>query len=389
MNITKFLNFFIENNKTETISYGMERSTFNSGIQFSKICEATLQYGKYDQFNLVQTGLPRKSKDDQKITYCKSFNQALDNLQCIFNYEIAKHILYRINSKHILTNIKNKIRKSDKFIVSDLKKWFNLWFRIYNCSHYSIDPEKADFFASEVMKLPFYIKHPTVHISGIISGITSDLKSLDNIKADSINVIMEIKEISITLLDLILDCSIITNKNIVIDSISDLIIDDMDLFDIGYRGSFLKISEEYYKLKPDHSELIDTYMLSSILSELTQKILNYHVQLLDDIKELHPDFNVQFTQKFQTDLINVLFDFYIYLGIEISKEHNLLKCFEQSTRIHFRTLYTSIISILPKGVTYSDSQITLIHYALLTSNEIAKGIMSIPDILNDNKTEDA
>ena len=131
MDITKFLNFFIVNNQTEIIKYGIEKSQFNSGIPFSKICLEILQHSKYDQFNLAQTGLPRKSKDDQKITYCKSFNQALDNLQCIFNYEIVKHILFRINAKSILLKILLTIKQTDQFKILDLKNWFNLWFRIW------------------------------------------------------------------------------------------------------------------------------------------------------------------------------------------------------------------------------------------------------------------
>lgn len=386
MDITKFLNFFIVNNGTEIVKYGIEKSQFNSGVPFSKICLEILQHSKYDQFNLAQTGLPRKPKDDQKITYCKSFNQALDNLQCIFNYEIVKHILFRINSRPTLLKILYTIKQTEQFKLNDLRNWFNLWFRLYNSSGYTIDPNKSEQFTETIKASLFYTKHPTTNINGVITNIMNDLNNLEN---QSINTVMDVKETSVKLLKLILDCSIINNKHIIVDSISNLIIDNMNEFDIGYRGSYLKILLNYYLLNPDHTQVTETYMLSPILSELSQKILNYHVTLLDSLKVIHPEFEIEFTDKFQSELINVLFDFYIYLGIEITKEHNLLKCFEQSTRIHFRTLYTSLVSILPKGVTYLDSQVTLLHYALLTSEDIKKGISLIPEIMSEiNKAEE-
>ena len=50
----------------------------------------------------MQTGFARDGKIKEKITFSKSFDQAIDNLQCLFNYELSRNILYRINSINIL-----------------------------------------------------------------------------------------------------------------------------------------------------------------------------------------------------------------------------------------------------------------------------------------------
>lgn len=394
VDIESFLKYHMMNNRFDVIKYGIEKSEFNPGIPFHTICQAMLERREYSLFNLSLTGLPRKYNNKQKITFDKSFDLVVDNIQAIFNYELAKYLLFRINSGVLLNRIINKIA-TDGVQLGNVKQYFKLWLTIYNKYNYRLDnsPGKIDEFMRKIEETPFYQKHNIVRgsVPSILSGILDDLNELEG---KDLSTIVEIKEVSLKILKLVMEYSAPSSNNITIDSIDDLIIDSdqnvrLNEFDVGYQGSFLKLWRDYYLSNPNNSKIIKDYKLETMINELTARLFDYYVNLILTFKRLHPEYEIEFTQKFIIEMMNVIIDFYIHLGMEMAEEHAENKCFAQSSKMHFKTLFVSLKKIIPKNETFDESQLLVIHYALLTSEKLNKAYEDIKSgkINNDNDDE--
>ena len=214
------------------------------------------------------------------------------------------------------------------------------------------------------------------------------MKDLEQIDDKNLLMVIEIKEESINILKLILNFSCKINKNITINSIDDLIIDNLNEFDIGYQGSFLKIWKKYYESNPKNDEIIIKYDLKFVLDELVQRISDYFTQLLIKIKSMYPDCEIEFTCNFLNEIINIIFDFYIHLGIEMAEEYAINKCFGQSSKMHFKTLFVSLKRLIVKNENFNDSQLLLMHYTLLTSEKLIKFISEPVKVDNDDKEDE-
>jgi hypothetical protein len=375
VDIESFLKYYMNNNRYSSIKYGIEKSEFNPGVPFHSICQAMLERREYSLFNLSLTGLPRKYNNKQKITFDKSFDLVVDNIQAIFNYELSKYLLFNINSDALLNRIIDKI-SSDDLQLKNIKQYFKLWRIIYNKYKYKLDENKLDEFIQKIEQTPFYEKHNIVKgsISNILSGIIDDLNDLDN---KVLSTVIEIKEVSLNILKLIMEYSIKSSNNITIDDIDDLIIDDLNEFDIGYQGSFLKLWKNYYLSNPNNLKIIKEYKLEALINELSQKMFDYYVNLILMFKRIHPTYEIEFTQKFIVEMLNIIIDFYIHLGMEMAEEHAENKCFAQSSKMHFKTLFVSLKRIIPKNEIFNESQLLLIHYTLLTSEKLNKAYEDI------------
>jgi hypothetical protein len=231
---------------------------------------------------------------------------------------------------------------------------------------------KTNEFNNEFIQTRFYSKHNNTNIQSIISCLNNDLDEIDD--KNFLMKMIEIKEESLRILRLILKYSHKVNNIIVVNNIDDLIIDNLNEFDIGYQGSFLKAWERYYQSNPKNDEIIKQYDLEATLNELIQRILDYYTRLVLKIKEQHPNYEIEFTRNFLIQMINIIFDFYIHLGIEMAEEYSINKCFGQSSKMHFKTLFVSIKRLLVKNETFNPSQLMLIHYTLLTSEKLIKFI---------------
>ena len=370
--IESFLKYYIQNNRYDIIRYGIEKSEFNPNIPFHEICQAMLEKRDYPTYNLSLTGLPRKSNKKQKITFDKSFDLVVDNLQAIFNYEMTKYLLFRINSDALLNRIMNKI-SNEGLKVGTMKRYFRLWLTIYNKYNYKIRSDEIDKFMKEIEQTPFYQKHDLKlrngSVSLILSGIIDDLNGLDD---NILSIVVEVKEVSLNVLKIIMKYSSKSSMNININSIDDLIIDDLNEFDIGYQGSFLKIWKAYYLTNPDNMKIIKEYKLEGTINTLSTKLFDYYVNLILMFKNIHPDYEIEFTQEFIIEMLNIIIDFYIHLGQRMAKEHARNKCFGQSSKMHFKTLFTSICDIIPKNIEFDDSQLLFIHYTILTGEKLVK-----------------
>ena len=325
----------------------------------------------YSLYNVTLTGLPRKYNNKQKITFDKSFNILIDNLQVLFNFEISKYILFKIHSDVLLNRIINTLSQ-DNLNINVFKQYFNLWFVIYNKFSYIIDKNKIEAFNEEIKKTQFYSKHSNMNLQYIITNLIKDLDQIDN---KNLLMLIEIKEESLKILKLILKYSCKINKNIIVNGIDDLVIDNLNEFDIGYRGSFLKIWKKYYESNPKNNEIIKKYDLKLILEELVQRMSDYYTQLLIKIKSKYPDYEIEFTRNFLSEIINIMFDFYIHLGMEMAEEYAINKCFGQSSKMHFKTLFVSLKRLIVKNESFNESQLLLMHYTLLTSEKLIKFIV--------------
>ena len=377
VDIESFLRYHIINNRFDIIKYGIEKSEFNPGIPFHMICQAMLERREYALFNLTLTGLPRKYNNKQKITFDKSFDLVVDNIQSIFHYELSKYLLFNINSDALLNRIINKIA-NDNIQLKNMKQYFNLWLKVYNKYNYKLtnDPVKLEEFMNKIKQTPFYEKHNIVKgsISSILSGIVDDLNELDD---KVLSTIVEIKEVSLNILKLVMEYSSKMSNNITINSIDDLIIDDLNEFDVGYQKSFLKIWRNYYLSNPYNEDIIERYKLEPIINDLSKRLVDYYINLMVMFKKLHPNHEIEFTQQFIVEMLNVIVDFYIHLGMEMAEEHAENKCFAQSSKMHFKTLFVSLKRIKPKNETFDESQLLLIHYILLTGEKLIKAYEDI------------
>ena len=358
-----FFDFYSRNKKHDIIRYGFEKSEFNGGVEFNKICQSILERRSYLMYSLDLSGLPRKFSGRPKITYDKSFNVLTDNLQTIPNYELAKYVLFRINSDHLLQRIRMAITE-DGLMRQTMIRYFKLFLMLYNRFGYKV--VKGDMFRAKIRSNPFYQKHETDIISGVINGINTDLETLND---KSSGTVAEIRETLLSVLDIIIMCSD-KSRTITINNLNDLILNDLQEFDVGYEGSFMQLWKNYCTSGSDTTELIREYGLKNLLNELFIKIDENFVRTINQLKELHPEYDIVFSDDFKNEFTNILFDFYIHLGLKISEEHAMNKCFGQSSKIHFKTLYTSITQLLKKGDEYNDTQLLVLHYALLSSDKL-------------------
>ena len=399
VDIESFLKYYIQNNHYDIIKYGMEKSEFNPNIPFHTICQIMLERREYSLFNLSLTGLPRKYNKKQKITFDKSFDLVVDNIQSIFNYELAKYILFQINSDSLLNRIINKI-SIDGLQLSTLKQYFKLWITIYNKYNYKIrnnDDNIIKEFINKIEQTPFCKKHSisfsnsNLNISSgkILSGIMDDLNELDD---KILSTVIEVKEVSLNILKILMEYSTKSSYYINVNSLDDLIIDDLNEFDIGYQGSFLKLWKKYYLSNPNNMKIINDYKLETVINTLSTKLCEYYINLILSIKKIYSNYEIEFTQNFIVEMLNIIIDFYIHLGMEMAEEHAENKCFGQSSKMHFKTLFVSLKHIVPKNETFNESQLLLLHYTILTSEKLAKvyediktGKINIPD---QNETEE-
>jgi len=373
VDISILFDFYDKNNKMDIIKYGIEKSEFNNCIPFNKICQAMLEKRTYMLYNLELTGMPRKYNNKKKITFDKSFDVFIDNLQFLFSYEISKYLLFRINSKYLLERIRNELMKNG-FEVEDMIKYFKLFFKLYNKFNYKI--KNQDEFENEILQTKFYQKHNILNINAITSNMLNDLNEINN--SNILNTVIEVRDVSVEVLNIIMKYSE-TSKNITINSLEDLIssVEDLGKFDIGYEGSFLRHFKKYYNLDTDNDKIIDEYNIGNIIDEIIGSIENMFVVILRKIKNIHPDYSIELTRDFKVEIIEIMFDFFIHLGIEIAEEHSVNKCFNQSSKIHFKIIYTCLKRLLVKNDKYTDSQLLVLHYILLSSNKIEKMIEDI------------
>lgn len=380
MDSRKFFEHFNSNDKLGIIKNGFQFSDFNPppNIKIYEIVRSVINNYGYELLRCQQNGIPldKNLNVEKKMSYCTGFDILISNLLGIYGYEFCKYILFKINFKNVLNNyIKIIEEKSVNFNTLQLylenfvKLYMSMKIRIIN----------FDKFEEDYLKTVFGNKHRSTDISEIFREMFSDIQRQ---YSDIIN----FEEIKLAILDVlrIVIKHAITTK-ITINTLDDLIVNfgNIDI-DIGYRDSFLRIAEIMYKNGNCPDDILIEYDLKNKINQFVKNIEQWLNNLIDNIAKLYPTIKLNVDPGLLTYVSEILIDWFINLSINIATLYNITINFEKASRIHFKTIYNAIIINTPKYIYYNPSQLTLIHYALLSKNSITK-TLTLLNKSNDKK----
>ena len=365
MDCESFINYFIQNNKLYSIKYGLQQSEFATNIDIHLIIKNILSNYNYSIINCQQSGIPSdKNTCSKKLSYCTNFELLIDNLVIIFGYEFCKYLMYRINVKYLLQKIINQFDNIEINSYEGILDLIKLFIRIYNFTKMQLIHDK---FYPEFEKTIFYKYHGK---NDIFDNLIKDV----SVKSNCVSEFLETKDITKNILNLINNHSEVSSKTIEINNLNDLVF-KIDFLEIGYDGSFYEIANDLYNINPNNEELIVKYNLKTIISQNIIPNFNvYYDKLVKMISEKYPDYTINLNKDFKEQLINIVIDYFICFGINIAEYYNIIMNFEKTCRIHFKTIYHSILMCKVKYTDYTPSQKTLIHYSLLSSVSLLKSI---------------
>ena len=411
MDVKAFFKYFIVNESVMFISNSLSHSEFNAKTELNIICEMIFEYMP-DIIQISQLGLQRASYKSvsRDLSTPKQIIEGINNIQTIFNFEMVKHVLYRINVITILTqlisNMNNrvilkdetqntKVKSIDKpnydeidskeLSLVDWIKQVKVFIKLYRQCKCIISSVKE--FESKFQLTEFYNKYPSCNINDIIDNIESDISSIESDvltdKSGSENLdpilVFEIKNTITQVLSLIINHSISTEINIEVNDIDELIIDNLDTLDICYDGSFIKLWHRYYLMDPNYKMYIEKYKLRSLINRLNIKMMDYFTSLTCMLRDVFPDYQVTFTTTFTDIYVKIIYDLIIHLAVNLLEEKYYDCCINQNNKVSFRQLLTAILRLKPKNGSYTQSQITFLHYSLLDNQTLFKGLSNIKE----------
>lgn len=369
MNVDNFFNYFLD--KQSIIKDGIQSTEFNNDIPFDKIVKKVIDLYEFRLSQCQQSGIPiGKGAESKKKSFCIDFDKRCNNLMTIFNFEIVKYLLYKINSKTMLTKLLNEI-KDDKNINSNnhttFKSNIRLWIRIFNSSKLTILPE----FITWIKETKFYNYHKSIVVNDIFKDILADIKKVNNNleHIDLRNTIIEIFE-------KIIEFSKI-QQTIEINNFDDLIV-NVEHLDVVYEGSFLKRAKDLHESNPLTNkyivDFINRYDIGKeIESEIKPALMEKNfIILINHIKRIYPDIEIVLTQEFIENITDILIDFFISLIDRILVVYENIAMFDHAFRFHFKTIIMALQFNLTKYEHFKQSQLVLLHYALLLPSDIEK-----------------
>jgi hypothetical protein len=384
MNSRKFFTHFIENDKTDIIKNGFQQSQFNcSSIKISDIIKTILLKYEYGDLGCQQNGMPADKSliESKKMSYCTNFDIIIDNILGLFGYEFCKYILFKINGTILLNKYLNII-KTECNNYSSFEEMLHNFITIFTSMNFKIKDQRK--FEADCKQTSFYLKHNTILINEIFKGINKDIFTERN------NIINfnEIKNGSLEILHVIID-NVCTEK-VVINTLNELIIEfgNMDV-DVGYSGSFIQIATKLYENTPFTDEVLSKYELKTKINQSYFQNLNqWFKNMIERILKLYPNITLIIDDGLINYLINIIVDYFIYLGHNMAILYNITLGFEKASRIHFKTIYNAIMITISKYDDYTPSQKTILHYVLLNRNNIQKSIEMIDSEINPNEKHD-
>ena len=368
MNCKKFLEYFIKENKLHIIQNGFQYSCFNpENIKIYDIIRTIIDSYEYQNLKCQQNGIPtdKKMKEKQKKSYCTNFDVVINNLLGIYGFEISKYILFRLNFKHVLDKFITLIENTANDF-NTLENYLMKFIEFYSKMNIKFsDPEK---FNNEYNQTMFGKLHTNSNIQEIFNEMKKDIHKENS----NITSLIEIKSAILEVLKLIIKHIHVTS--LIINTIDDLIIDLKIDIDIGYEGSFLKLVHKLYEEGSYTDEILIQYNLKQKIHPILHLMEQWMHNLIEKIINLYPTVKFKINDCLITYLSHIILDWFIVCSINIAIILNVNKNFEKTSRIHFKTIYNAIIMSLPKYNSYTKSQLTLIHYALLTRQNIQKAL---------------
>lgn len=375
MNIDNFFSYFMD--KRSVIKGGIQSTEFNTDVPFDKIIKKVTEAYEFNLAPCQQSGIPiGKDTKVKKKSFCIDFDKRCNNILTIFNFEVVKYILYKINAKILLSKLLKEIKNDETNVNSNdhdlFKTNIKLWIRIFNFAKLQIQPE----FTNWLKETKFYNFHKSTVISDIFRDILNDIKKVNN----NIEHI-DLRKTTIEIFEKLLEFTKV--KQIIdINTLDDLIV-NVEHLDVVYEGSFLKRAKDLH----DSNSLTNKYLLDFISKYNIGKELDGEIKpsltdknfviLKNYIKKLYPDFEINFSQEFVENLSDILIDFFISLIDKILIIYENIALFDHAFRFHFKTIMMAIQINLAKYEHFQPSQLTLLHYALLLPSDIEKGFTII------------
>ena len=385
MNCKKFLEYFSKNNKLHVVSNGFQYSCFNpENIKIFDIVRTIIDSYEYQDLKCQQNGIPtdKKMKEKQKKSYCTNFDVIINNLLGIYGFEITKYILFRINYKQILNKFIELISETaDDF--GTLENYLNKFISFY--SKLNIKIIDVNGFNEEYKTTLFGKIHKDTGIQEIFNNMKIDIRKENNNIASSV----EIKTATLEILNLLV--KYFNTNQLVINTLNDLIIDIEINIDIGYDDSFLRIIDKLYQEGSCNDQILIRYNLKQKVQPIIHLLEQWIHNLIEKIYNLYPTIKFKINDGLITYIATIILDWFIVFGINIATILNINKNFEKVSRIHFKTIYNAIVMSVPKYTTYNESQLTLIHYSLLTRQNIQKAlkIVNTMNLLKEDSNEDS
>lgn len=403
MDVKAFFKYFIDNESVTFISNGLCHSEFNANTELNIICDKIFTYMP-DILQISQLGLQRASYKyvNRDLSAPKQIIIGINNIQTIFNFEMVKHVLYRINVIPILTQLVTNMFDKQKNLdansvledeidtqnieikLDDWIKRVKTFIKLYRQRKCVISSTKE--FESKFQMTEFYNKYPSCNVKDILNSIESDISSIEldtqDESVDSI-LILEIKNTITQVLSLIIDHSTSTEFNVEIIDINELVIDNLDTLDVCYDGSFIKLWYQYYLIDPNYEVYIEKFKLRSIIDRLNIKMMDYFTSLTYMLHDVFPNYQVTFATTFTDVYVKIIYDLIIHLSISLLEEKYYDCCINQNNKISFRQLLTAILRLKPKNGEYTQSQITFLHYSLLDIATLYKGLSNVKQDVDD------
>lgn len=403
MDVKAFFKYFIDNESVTFISNGLCHTEFNANTELNIICDKIFTYMP-DILQISQLGLQRSSYKsvNRDLSTPNQIIDGINNIQTIFNFEMIKHVLYRINVipmlSQLVVNMDDKPKKYDvnptleddvdsQNVEIKLDEWIKqvkTFIKLYRQRKCVISSTKD--FEAKFQLTEFYNKYPSCNVKDIINNIESDISSIEsdtqNELIDSI-LILEIKNTITQVLSLIINHSASTEFNVEISDINELVIDNLSTLDVCYDGSFIKLWYQYYLIDPNYEVYIEKFKLRSIINRLNIKMMDYFTSLTYMLRDVFPDYQVTFTTTFTDTYVKIIYDLIIHLSISLLEEKYYDCCINQNNKISFRQLLTAILRLKPKNGEYTQSQITFLHYSLLDNSVLCKGLSNVKQDVDD------
>lgn len=380
MNVDDFFSYFID--KQNIIKDGIQATEFNNDIPFDKLIKKVTDIYEFNLTQCQQSGIPVSKKSEvKKKSFCIDFDKRCNNLMTIFNFEIVKYLLYKINAKVLLRKLLNEIKNDESFntIHSTFKSNVRLWIRIFNSSKLIIQPN----FITWLKETKFYNFHKSIVIDDVFKDILADIKKVNN-NLEHIDLKRTIIEIFENLIE-----NTEIQKTIEINTLDDLIV-NVEHLDLVYEGSFLKRARDLH----DSNNLTNKYILDfinkfnigkEIESEIKPALMDKNfVILINYINKIYPNIEIDLTPDFIENITDIIIDFFISLIDKILVVYENIAMFDHAFRFHFKTIMMALQFNLSKYEHFQPSQLVLLHYALLLPTDITKSFTLIKNKKSEN-----
>ena len=356
MNSTTFFEFFKNNNQFNLIAKSLQASEFTDvNSKLPIIIKNIMSNYKYTTVNCQQNGLPNTTrvKKPRKISYCADFDTMIINFYSIFGYELCKYLTIRKNMikflEHkieIIEQLEN-IKRFNKYCI----EWLNLLFTINLIKFDNIKLSK------KIQETKFYDLHKTTFPLEIKKYLIDDLSKLDQVR------FIDVKRETINVFKILIETAYI--ESTAVNTFKDLII-ETKYFDVLYNGSFLKNIMELYNQRDilSYVKTLTNYEISDYIDKiLKQSITLWLINLVNKT-------GVQVNTSLITDISEAIIHYFVIFSFNLAKEYNIILGFDKTSRIHFKTVFSAILQTLPTFSLYTPTQLTLIHYSLMTKSKL-------------------